>query len=89
MASFANNQEFYNRIDETCAELRAIGLEADASEISNLLHKVPWTTATELFPALESVFQRLLQGAESTSIPERVRTDISSYIEAINHADLV
>jgi hypothetical protein len=86
MTQFANNQEFYSCIDATCLQLRTIGLDAEANKISYLLHNLAWTTTSELFLELESVLQKVLTGPSARLLPQSLRDEITTYLNAIDHA---
>lgn len=50
--AFRSNQDFYDYVDGTIAELRASGCDKEADRLDHLLHKVAWTTSSELFGEL-------------------------------------
>lgn len=81
-----NNQEFYTRLDETCLRLREVGLDAEAGRISHLLHKVAWTSTSELFEQLESAFEGLLHGPSAAKFTAQLKEELADYLNVL--ADL-
>jgi hypothetical protein len=50
--TFRSNNEFYDYVDGTVIEMRQAGLNKEAEHLDFLLHKVAWTTSSELFGEL-------------------------------------
>ena len=46
---FGSNADFYEFVDTIAERLRHNGCVADAERLHMLIHKVAWTTSTELF----------------------------------------
>jgi hypothetical protein len=77
---FRNNQEVYDHVDATIDSLRQSGFTGDAERLHHLLHKVAWTTSSELFGELGHA---LLTIAENPKLPPAVRDQIESCIAAV------
>jgi len=58
---FRSNQDFYDYVDGTVAEMRRAGLIGEAEQLDNLLHKVAWTTSSELFGEIGLSILRILE----------------------------
>jgi hypothetical protein len=78
-AAFKSNQEFYNYVDTTIGSLRHAGFADDADRLQFLLHKVAWTTSSELFGELGHA---LLATAEKP-LPPEVGVQVSSCIAGV------
>jgi hypothetical protein len=78
-----NNQEFYNRVDETCIRLRDIGMDAEANRIAHRLHEVAWTSTSELFEELVLVFRWVLAGPNAAKLTQQVKNEITEYLELL------
>jgi hypothetical protein len=50
--TFRSNNDFYDYVDSTVIEMRQAGLNKEAERLDFLLHKVAWTTSSELFGEL-------------------------------------
>jgi|WetSurMetagenome_2_1015567.scaffolds.fasta_scaffold521940_2 hypothetical protein len=85
MMTHMDNNEFYDGVDALCVHLRQIGLDADANRIGHLLHKVAWTSTSELFRALESAFEGLLSGANATKLPQQTRDELNNYLQMLGN----
>jgi HSP90 family molecular chaperone len=77
------NQEFYRDIDATCLRLREIGMGMEANRISHLLHKVAWTSTSELFEKLEETFEELLAGAHAARLTQQLKEELTSYVKIL------
>ena len=77
MAHERNNQEFYNRVDALCLRLRDVGMTSEANRISRLLHRVAWTSTSELFDALESALEDVLSGPDARKLTPRVVQELT------------
>ncbi len=78
-----NNQEFYDALDKTCAQLREIGMATEADQITHRLHAVSWTTTSELFEELEVVLKNVLAGTNAAKMSPELKSDISSYVQLL------
>lgn len=58
-APFQSSQEFYAYLDTVVADLRNAGFAHEADAIDFRLHRVAWTTSTELFDELEERLRAL------------------------------
>jgi hypothetical protein len=70
MEQYSSNQDFYNHIDEIIEILRSTEHSKSADKIYSLIHKVTWTTSTELFEELRNEFVALNES--KTNLPTRV-----------------
>jgi len=85
MRTLKNNQEFYEHLDKICSRLRLIGMSKEADQIYYLLHKVAWTSSSELFEELELVFKNLLSASNATKIPQELKKELIGYIEILSN----
>lgn len=86
MAQLKNNQEFYKKLDVTCLRLREVGMDTEANRISHLLHKVAWTSTTELFEGLGAAFQAVLSDANAVKLTPLLKEDLVGYITLLAKA---
>jgi hypothetical protein len=84
MRIYASNQEFYERIDSVVVSLRSEGFAEAADQIDFLLHKVAWTTSSELFGELRARFEQILNSP--STLPSPIRTELNGFIVTINQA---
>jgi hypothetical protein len=84
MRTYSSNQEFYDHIDKVVILLRSDGHEHEANKIHHLLHKVAWTTSTELFGELRNCFEAILGASPGLSAP--IAADLRNFIAVINGA---
>jgi hypothetical protein len=80
-----NNQEFYNMVDETCLRLCKMGMGDKANQIHHLLYEVAWTSTTELFDALETVFKDILSGANAVKLSQQTRDELNEYLRILDN----
>ena len=81
-----NNQEFYNGVDDLCLRLRGAGMSKEADRINHLLHKVAWTSTSELFRELEVTFEKILSAPNAIKLSDRLKEDLEGYIRLIANA---
>ena len=82
---FASIQDFYNFIDGLCDRLQKDGFTAIAQKISYLIHKVSWTTSSELLEELRNTLGQIDKNKLSVSVQGQVDmclNIIKSYIKA-------
>ncbi len=79
MGQFKDNQEFYDAIDGLCQSLSLAGMRTESDRLEFLLHEVSWTTTSELFLELETVFAQLL----SEPGVDGLRTEIQKKAKAL------
>jgi hypothetical protein len=84
MRSYESNQQFYDHIDEVVASLRSAGQIDIANQIHYLLHKVAWTTTSELFGELRERFEQALESP--TPLPSAIEAELKGFITTINQA---
>lgn len=80
-----DNEEFYDKVDILCTHLHQVGLDAQANRISHLLHKVAWTTTSELFNALESAFDELLSGTSAARLSQELKDELNGFIRLLDN----
>ena len=81
---FSNNDEFYTFVDTIAQRLCASGLAADGDRLNALVHKVAWTTSTELFGELRIALRKI--DDHGRSVDAALLSDIAVAIEAIDYA---
>lgn len=84
MRTYESNQQFYDHIDEVVIELKSAGQVEIANQIDFLLHKVAWTTTSELFGELRDRFERALKSP--TPLPTTIEVELKGFIATINQA---
>ena len=85
MATYQSNQEFYDDIDSAIEMMRHEGFNSDSEEINFLLHKVAWTTNSELFGDLRNKFISILE--KNSDFPVELRDKLRLFIATINVAE--
>jgi hypothetical protein len=73
-----NNQEFYDCLDSLCARMRDAGMSSEAERISTLIHKVAWTTSSELFGELKFACRDALASPAVTRLSSDVKDDLEN-----------
>jgi hypothetical protein len=81
---FSSNAEFSAFIDTIAQRLRSAGFREDGERLNTLVHKVAWTTSTELFGELRIALRKILE--ERKSIDGILSSDIAAAIDAIDVA---
>lgn len=84
MRTYESNQQFYDHIDEVVTALKSEGQAEIANQIEFLLHKVAWTTTSELFGELRDRFEQALKSP--TPLPSTVKAELNGFIATINQA---
>jgi hypothetical protein len=84
MRSYVSNQQFYDHIDQVVASLKSTGQVEIANQIDYLLHKVAWTTTSELFGELRDRFEQALKSP--TPLPSEIEVELKGFIVTINKA---
>ena len=84
MKRYSSNQDFYDHIDEVVEILRSTKHAKSAEKIHYLIHKVAWTTASELFGELRNEFETLL--ASKTNFPGNLRDILKHFIKTLDDA---
>ena len=84
MKSYSSNQDFYDHIDEVVEILRTTTLSKSAEKIHHLLHKVAWTTTSELFGELRNEFNSILK--VKSDISNEIRKVIKHFVTTIDIA---
>jgi hypothetical protein len=82
MKSYSSNQDFYNHIDSIVELLRTTSLSKSAEKIHFLLHKVAWTTTSELFGELRKEFHSILK--QKSEISKENREALNKFITTID-----
>ena len=85
MHTFESNDEFYKHLDKLTASLGESGFSEAGQKISFLLHKVAWTTSSELFGELRILFRELL-AQHRDSLPQSISDDLRDCIQVIDRA---
>jgi len=78
-----NNKEFYEKVDSLCTHLHQVGLDGEANRINHLLHKVAWTSTSELFKTLESAFNDLLFNTDATRLSQEKRDELKVIFDCL------
>jgi len=81
---FSSNEEFYSFIDTIAQRLRSSGHVPDGERLNTLVHKVAWTTSTELFGELRIALRKIPE--QRGSVDAIVLSDITTAIAAIDVA---
>jgi hypothetical protein len=84
MRTYGSNQQFYDHIDEVVAVLKSAGQVEIANQIDFLLHKVAWTTTSELFGELRDRFEQALKSP--TPLPSTIEIELKGFIATIDQA---
>ena len=84
MKRYFSNQDFYNHIDEMVEILRSTELSKSAEKVDFLIHKVAWTTASELFEELRNEFVALKES--EIELPSKVHETLEQFINTIDFA---
>jgi hypothetical protein len=81
---FANNTEFYAFIDTIGQQLRGTGRVDDAERLHTLIHKVAWTTSSELFGELRIALRDIRE--DRRALDQVLLSDITFAIDTIGEA---
>ena len=84
MRSYESNQQFYDHIDEVVVLLRNEGYIGIADQVHYLLHRVAWTTTSELFGELRNRFEQALNSA--TPLPSSIDAQLKGFVATIDQA---
>ena len=84
MKAYSSTQDFYNHIDEIVEILRSTEHSRSAEKIYSLIHKVAWTTSSELFGELRNEFVLLKKNKKS--LPDNVYEAVKTFIKTIDSA---
>lgn len=76
MTKFKTMEEFYRGIDLLAEKLRQPGNAPDADHVYALVHKVAWTTASELLGELALTLEEIRHGAS-----REVRSEIDDCLK--------
>ena len=85
VTTYKSNDEFYQHLDALTASLIASGFAKAGERISFLIHKVAWTTSSELFGELRIAFREILQ-QHRDSLPAHISDDLTDCIQVIDGA---
>jgi len=78
--TFRSNNDFYDYLDSTVIEMLQAGLNKEAERLDFLLHKVAWTTSTELFGELGLSILKIL---ELPNLSPSIRSRLQYCIAAV------
>lgn len=81
---FASNDEFYAFIDAITERLRKAGFAPDAERLHTLIHKVAWTTSTELFGELRIALRQTRE--DRMSMDDSLASDIALAVHTLDQA---
>ncbi len=82
MKSINTVDELYRAIDELIIELSAAGYSALADILNHRLHKVAWTTGSELLEELQKILSDTLR-AQETTLPTDIVCRVSELLRII------
>jgi len=85
MQNFNSNEEFYIHVDEVIEMLRGQGFSKSADDIYVLLHKMCWTTSSELFEELRITFYAILR-EHRTLLTRELQKDIEQCASVLEEA---
>ena len=77
------DQDIYPAVDELIAELRLAGQTRQADILHHRLHKVAWTSRSELFKELNDVLTKTLK-LDGVFMPDLTRKQIERICTVIN-----
>ena len=83
--TYKSNAEFYQHLDALTASLNESGFSEAGQKIAFLIHKVAWTTSSELFGELRILFREILQ-QHGDSLPRHISDDLTDCIQVIDGA---
>jgi hypothetical protein len=82
--SFANNTEFYAFIDTIAQRLRGTDRPDVAERLHTLIHKVAWTTSSELFGELRIALRDIRE--DHQALDHALLSDITFAIDTVGEA---
>lgn len=85
MHSHEKVQQLYKRIDKLSHQLQEMEYKELGNKIHFLVHKVAWTTSSELFSELTLVFESLLSNA---GISSEIKNEIAEILKVIQENKL-
>jgi hypothetical protein len=83
MLKFKCNQEFYDHIDALSASIEKAGFTAASRRLFGLVHKVAWSTSTELFYELKNALLAIFDESRET-LPRNLSDDVRACVQAID-----
>jgi hypothetical protein len=81
---FFSNVDFYNFVDTIAERLRHCHRITDAERLHTLIHKVAWTTSTELFGELRIALRKTQETEDLADFG--LASDITAAVETLDHA---
>ena len=85
MHKYKSNDEFYKHLDMLTKSLSESGFSESGQKISFLIHKVAWTTSSELFGELRILLRETLK-QHRDSLPQPISDDLLDCIRVIDRA---
>jgi hypothetical protein len=77
-------QDIYTSVDTLVAELHSLKVSELANTLSFRVHKVAWTTGSELLEELQTVMMEALR-IDGDCLPPSIKQDIEYILRAIEH----
>jgi len=79
------DEEVYKALDVLCLRLRELGLVTEAERLAFRLHKVAWTTSSELFEEVAEQLKSLIEGPNVEKMDNETRRDVEKCLAAISN----
>lgn len=73
-----SNQDFYAALDVLCKRLRGLGMVDEADRLSFRLHKVAWTSSSELFEEIALQLQGIIEGPNASLLDRETRHEFET-----------
>jgi hypothetical protein len=82
MRKLARSEDFPALIDRVDDKLRSHGFKAEADRLRKLVHRMAWTTSSELYQELVTALKKIRK--ESSGLPAELAAEIRRLIKSIN-----
>jgi hypothetical protein len=85
MQSYESGQKIYVRIDRLAEKLRELESVELADKLNFMIHKVSWTSSSELFSELLNILESVLNNV--SSMPE-IENEVQEIVREIHEKNL-
>jgi hypothetical protein len=75
-------EEVYARVDQLAVDLKAAGVGKLAAVLDHRLHKVAWTTQSELLEELRKILSRI-DCSERESLPKPLAESVKALLSSV------
>ena len=84
MKQIKTAEDIYSAVDELVVQLKAAGQSRVAAILDHRMHKVAWTSRSELFEELQKILTKILE-TDSQNVPSLLREQIDRVLFTIGN----